>query len=285
MKKITKGWKVFDKDLKCRNYQFEVGKIYKESGNPVLCTNGFHFHTEPSQLFNYYSFTDTNRVCEIQAIGKIDQGDDKTCCCEIKIIRELSWQEVLKLINIGTNNTGRNNTGDQNTGNWNTGDQNTGNQNTGDLNTGDQNTGNWNTGDQNTGNQNTGDLNTGNLNTGDFNSTNFSTGIFNTIEQPTPIFNGAATVRMSEFKNTDGYMALFSSSFNLTEWIYESQMTDQEKIDNPNYHVQEGYLKKRSYKEACEIWWDNMTEGNKKLIQDIPGFTASIFTEVTGIEL
>ena len=345
MKKITKGWKVFDADLKCRNIQFKVGETYKQTGTPVLCEHGFHFHTQPSHLFNYYSFDPKNRVCEITAFGKCDTGDDKSCCNEIKIGKELSWNEVLTLVNSGVGNTGRNNTGHQNTGDRNTGHQNTGHQNTGDRNTGHQNTGHRNTGDQNTGHQNTGHRNTGHQNTGDrntgdqntghrntgdqntghrntgdrntgdrntghqntghrntgdqntghqntghqntghWNTTNHSAGIFNTTEQPTPIFNGAATVLMSEFKNTNNYNALFSSDFPLTEWIYESKMTDEEKAAHPKFYVQEGYLKKRTFKEASKIWWENMSERNKKLIRSIPGFTPSIFTEVTGIEL
>ena len=261
----VKGWKVFDKDLKCRNFQFKVGETFVEKGNPSLCHNGFHFHTHSSHLFNYYNFSTDNRVCEIEAHGYVENGDDKSCCCTIKIVRELTWDEVLRLINTGSGNTGKNNTGY--------------------MNTGDRNTGYRNTGDMNTGDRNTGDRNTGDRNTGDMNTTDFSAGIFNTVEQPTAIFNGAATVMMSEFRNTGQYRALFSSSFTLVEWIYESNMTDQEKIDNPKFYVAEGYLKKRSFKEACELWWKNMSEENKTLVKSIPGFTTSIFTEVTGIKL
>ena len=281
----VKGWKVFDKDLKCRNFQFKVGETFVEKGNPSLCHNGFHFHTHSSHLFNYYNFSTDNRVCEIEAHGYVENGDDKSCCCTIKIVRELTWDEVLRLINTGSGNTGKNNTGYMNTGDRNTGYRNTGDMNTGDRNTGDRNTGDRNTGDMNTGDMNTGDRNTGYMNTGDMNTTDFSAGIFNTVEQPTAIFNGAATVMMSEFRNTGQYRALFSSSFTLVEWIYESNMTDQEKIDNPKFYVAEGYLKKRSFKEACELWWKNMSEENKTLVKSIPGFTTSIFTEVTGIKL
>jgi hypothetical protein len=202
---------------------------------------------------------------------------------------------VLNIINIGKSNTGRNNTGhsntgDSNTGHSNTGDRNTGHRNTGHSNTrhrntGDRNTGDSNIGHSNTGDSNTGHSNTGDWNTGDWNTANYQSGIFNTIEQKVPIFNGSAMVLMSEFKNTDNYKALFLSPFLLTEWISESNMTDEEKKLYPKFYVQKGYLKKRTYKEACLIWWDQMSADNKKLIQEIPGFSKDIFKEVTGIQI
>jgi PPE-repeat protein len=314
MKKIVKGWKIFDKDLKCRGYQFKIGKTFKQDGLPVLCTNGFHFHENPKDLFEYYALISENRVCEVEATNVIT-GEDKSVCSKIKIIKELTWVEIYALINMGECNTGRLNTGDMNTGNWNTGHRNTGDMNTGDmntghmntghLNTGHMNTGDMNTGHRNTGHMNTGDMNTGrrntgrrnrgnwntgrrnrgNWNTGDWNSTDFSAGIFNTKEQLTPIFNGAAMVLMSEFRNTDNYQALFDAILPIDEWIYESDMTEEEKQAHPTFYVQKGYLKVRSFKDACAIWWKNTSDRAKRLIQDIEGFDKEIFKEVTGIEI
>lgn len=53
MSKI-KGYKGFDKNLQCRNKQYEIGKKYHED-NAVLCESGFHFCTNPHDIFNYYS--------------------------------------------------------------------------------------------------------------------------------------------------------------------------------------------------------------------------------------
>ncbi len=244
MKKTVKGWKVFDPELKCRGFQFEVGKTYEHEGPISMCSSGFHFHENATDLFECYSFVDTNRVCEV-VCKNVETGDDKSVCSEIKIGRELSWTEVLSIINIGKNNTGRKNIGD------------------------------WNTGDRNTGHRNTGDWNT----------CNYSAGIFNTVEPLTPIFNGAAMVKMSEFKNTSNYSALFYASFPLTEWIDESCMTDEEKELSPNFHIQEGFLKKRTFFEAAKIWWSNTPESKRILIQEIPGFSKEVFKEVTGIKL
>ena len=182
-----KGYKVFNADWTCRGFQYEVGKIFEEDVIPSCCDCGFHFCLKASDCFNYYKFSSDNKVAEVIALGDVDYADDNTKCCtnRIHIVREIPWDEVLRIVNTGKDCTGLCNTGDCNTGNWNTGNCNTGDWNTGDCNTGnrntgDCNTGDWNTGDCNTGNRNTGDCNTGNWNTGNRNTGNRNTGDWNT---------------------------------------------------------------------------------------------------------
>ncbi len=179
--------KGFDKDLKCRGMQFEVGKIYEIEGAPRLCENGFHYCDSIANVNSFYDLRkqNNNRFCEIEALGQVDYSKEKSCTNKIKIVREIVGKELEKLINLGEGNTGilntgNMNTGDWNTGYWNTGDRNTGNRNTGDWNTGNRNTGNMNTGNWNTGDRNTGDCNTGNMNTGYCNTGNMNTGNRNT---------------------------------------------------------------------------------------------------------
>ena len=187
MSEPIKGYKVFNPDWTCRNFQYEVGKTFEEDVTPKCCDRGFHFCTKASDCFNYYSFNPENKVAEVLALGMVDteSGDTKCCTNKIQIVREISWQELLTIVNTGKGctglcNTGNRNTGDRNTGDWNTGDWNTGDWNTGNRNTGDCNTGDWNTGNRNTGNRNTGDCNTGNRNTGDCNTGDWNTGDWNT---------------------------------------------------------------------------------------------------------
>jgi hypothetical protein len=175
-----KGYKVTDADMKCKGFQYELDKEYTFSGTISICNTGFHFCPKLSHCFNYYEFNKTNRVFEVEGWGDLEQNEDKCCVSKIRLIKELTWAEVLLHANEGADNTGYGNTGYSNTGYSNTGNRNTGNSNTGYSNTGYSNTGNRNTGNSNTGNRNTGNSNTGNSNTGYSNTGNRNTGNSNT---------------------------------------------------------------------------------------------------------
>ena len=130
-----KGYKVFKSDWTCRGFQYEVGKTYEMKEAPVCCGTGFHFCRKLIDCFNCYRFDSENKVAEIEAMGAIDKRDSKFCTNKIKIICELTWHEVLDLVNTGKDNTGKKNTGDRNAGNKNTGDWNITDFSTGCFNT------------------------------------------------------------------------------------------------------------------------------------------------------
>src|SRR5574344_360527 len=179
-----KGYKVFNPDWTCRDFQYKVGETFTHNGNIEMCGSGFHFCKKASDCFNYYNFDSNNKVAEVEAIGLVETEGSKSVTDKIVIVREILWQELLTIVNEGEECTGLYNTGDCNTGNYNTrdcntGNRNTGNRNPGDCNTGNCNTGDWNTGNCNTGHYNTGDCNTGNRNTGDWNTGNYNTGSWN----------------------------------------------------------------------------------------------------------
>ena len=60
-----KGYKVFDKNWKCKEFQFEIGKTYVHEGKLKLCESGFHFCKKLNDCFNYYDFDSKNKVAEI----------------------------------------------------------------------------------------------------------------------------------------------------------------------------------------------------------------------------
>ena len=320
-----KGYKVFNPDWTCKKMQYEVGKTYEMDESPVLCKRGFHFCTRAARCFDYYSFNPKNHVAEVEAMGCV-VGDeaDKMCTNKIRIVRELTWEEVLRLVNTGAFNTGKENTGDFNTGDgntgrWNTGDCNTGdcnignrntgdcntgyrntgdcnigNRNTGDCNTGDCNIGNCNTGDRNTGYRNTGDCNIGNCNTGDWNTGDFNTGDFNTADNATGcfctekqtimFFDKPSTWTLEDWRCSDAYHAL-RNNIDLTEWVTSENMTGIEKIKHPESEAAGGYLRERDFKLACREGWVEMTDEKKQAVKNLPNFDAEKFEQITGINV
>ena len=180
-KEGVKGYKVFNADWTCGGFQYAVGETFEEDAIPSCCNKGFHFCTKASDCFNYYQFDSNNKVAEVEAIGEIDTNpvDSKCCTNKIRIVRELSWDEVLEIVNIGKGCTGLRNSGDYNSGNYNSGNRNSGDYNSGNCNSGNWNSGNCNSGDCNSGNCNSGDWNSCNYNSGDYNSGNYNSGNYN----------------------------------------------------------------------------------------------------------
>ena len=295
--KTVKGYKVFQPDWTCRDFQYEVGKTYRHEGSIGLCSSGFHFCERLVDCFNYYSFNPENKVAEIVATDEVIKGDDKSVTNNIEIVRELSWNDVLNLVNTGKGNTGFCNSGDRNSGNWNSGNRNSGNwnsgnRNSGNRNSGDRNSGNWNSGnrnsgDRNSGNWNSGDRNSGNWNSGMFNACNHANGLFNTKSPKISIFNKQTKMTYEEFqeKYPEAYNLLYYSRFRLTQWICECDMTPEEKEAHPEYKVQEGYLKTYTYKEACQSMWEGFSKTERNKIKKLPNFDKNIFKEITGIEV
>ena len=93
MEKI-KGFKGFDKDLKCRGFQYEVGKDYEQKGKIVCCDNGFHFCEDPFDALDYYHPTNS-RYCEVEGEGEIDRGAKKVAVSHIHIGNELNWNSFI----------------------------------------------------------------------------------------------------------------------------------------------------------------------------------------------
>ena len=284
MDEIVRGYKVFNEDWTCspgRNTkQYTCPGKFEEDITPVRCGRGMHFCRKAADCFNYYNFNPKNKVAEVVAYGDIVESGDKCCTNKLEIVREIPWQELLTIVNTGDWNTGNRNTGDRNTG-----DRNTGDRNTGDCNTGNRNTGDWNTGNRNTGDWNTGDWNTGNRNTGDWNKSSSNTGCFNTEEQKIMLFNKPSDMTYREWLRSDARYLLNRIPKNVVEWVYEKDMTDEEKAAHPTYETTGGYLRVLDESESAQIWWDGLSEIDKSIIKAIPNFDSKIFEECTGIKI
>ena len=270
-KNIVKGYKAFNDDWTCRDFQYEVGKEYTMPESPECCERGFHFCLKAVDCFSYYSFNPNNKVAEVEAFGDIDCHDDdsKACTNGIRIVRELTWGEVLELVNTGTGCSGI---------------RNSGNRNSGDGNSGNWNSGNGNSGNWNSGNRNSGDGNSGNGNSGDWNHTNFSAGIFNTEEQKIRMFNKESDWTYRDWLNSRSRYILMSVPQVVVERIWSDDMTDEEKNEHPDYEVTGGYLKVTDKRSYATDWWNGLPRDDKDEIKSLPNFDFSIFCECVGID-
>ena len=295
-----KGFKVFNSDWTCRGFQFEVGKTFTEDVTPVCCDRGFHFCTKAADCFRYYSFDPDNKVAEVEALGDIDTNNDDSKCCtnKIHIIREITWQEVLDLVNLGKActglcnsgnrnsgdcNSGNRNSGLCNSGNRNSGNRNSGNRNSGNRNSGDWNSGNRNSGNRNSGNRNSGDCNSGNRNSGDWNKTCFSNGCFNTESPKIFLFNKPSDWTYQDWLNSDARYILMDCPSNVLAWVWDDDMTDEEKEQHPEYSVTGGFLKHIEKETGRQMWWDGLSDRKKDIVMQLPNFDKDIFKEITGI--
>lgn len=126
MGKGIKGFKVFDPDWTCRGKQYTCPGKFEEDVDLEVCGCGMHFCESAVDCFQYYSFDSNNKVAEVIAYGDVLKEGDKVCTDKLEIVREIPWDEVLRIVNTGKNCTGNRNTGDWNTGDWNKSSFNTG---------------------------------------------------------------------------------------------------------------------------------------------------------------
>ena len=256
---IIKGFKVFRPDWTCspngNTKQYTCPGKFEEEGELDICNHGMHFCQTAADCFNYYSFNSKNKVAEIIAYGDVRTDGYELCTNKLEIVREIPWDEVLRIVNIGKKCTGLCNAGDNNTG------------------------------DRNTGNCNTGNCNTGDWNTGDWNKSSFNTGCFNTEEQKIILFNKPSNMTYREWMDSDAKYLLNQIPKNVVEWVSEEDMTDEEKAAYPTYETTGGYLKVLDESKCGQLWWNGLSDCDKQIIKSIPNFDPDIFYECTGIKV
>ena len=251
------GYKAFDMELKCRGFQFEVGKTY-DTGiadeKLELCTKSvFHFCREINRIecVSDYKLS-KSRVCEVVAEGGVVSSDDgKFGTNRIMLLRELTREEIKKY-------------NDRNSGDWNSG-----NRNSGDCNSGDCNSGNRNSGDSNSGNRNSGDSNSGNRNSGYFN-----------VDSPLVRIFGKETDVKKEDIDFPSWLY-----FDLTQWVSHDTATDKEKKEHKNeIKIFGGFLKTLTYKEAFRLAWNKAEFSERKKLFSLPNWNNEIFMQISGID-
>ena len=242
---VVKGFKVFNPNWTCRDKQYSCPGHFEEDVIPSACNQGMHFCKKAADCFNYYQFNPENKVAEVAAYGTVVEEGDKCCTDKLEIIREIPWQELLEIVNMGKGCTGLCNSGDWNSGNWNSGD----------------------------------------CNSGDWNKTNFSNGCFNTIEPKIHLFNKPSEWTYRDWLNSDARYLLNQIPGDVLEYICFDDMTDEEKAAHPEAETTGGYLKELDNSECAVIWWRSLNDRQKNIITAIPNFDKAIFKEITGIDV
>ena len=93
-----KMYKGFDKDLECRDFQYEIGKTYEEP-TADLCNSGFHACEYPLDVFEYYAPGNMSRYCEVDLNELSDErsdDDSKRCGKRIAVKAEIGIAGLVK---------------------------------------------------------------------------------------------------------------------------------------------------------------------------------------------
>ncbi|EED3357025.1 hypothetical protein HB89_003957 [Salmonella enterica subsp. enterica] len=98
MTKEIATFKGFKKDLKCRDFQFEIGKTFHHDGKVEACGSGFHACECPFDVFSYYPPAES-RYAETISFGVTDRevvGDTKIASASITIKAELTLPQFIQ---------------------------------------------------------------------------------------------------------------------------------------------------------------------------------------------
>ena len=105
------GYKGTDKNMQCRDYQFELGKQFDMPADEDirLCYSGFHLCKDLKNVFRCYKIGDGNRFFEVRALVRrynkngyytFEHYDDKMTSKSIEFVRELTAEEVFASSNL-----------------------------------------------------------------------------------------------------------------------------------------------------------------------------------------
>ena len=94
---VIEAIKGFDKNLKCRDFQFAIGETYTHAGAVKACASGFHACENPIDVFSYYE-PGISRFAVVEMAGEFsreEDADSKVAAASITIKAELTIPEVI----------------------------------------------------------------------------------------------------------------------------------------------------------------------------------------------
>jgi len=110
----VEGYKGTDKNMMCRDVQYELNKTFKYEGKISLCDSGFHFCKYLNDVFGYYDLLNGNRFFKVKALVKRAEyrsinnqiysiygysiSDSKMVAKEIILLKELDYKDLKRSI-------------------------------------------------------------------------------------------------------------------------------------------------------------------------------------------
>lgn len=97
----VEGYKGTDKNMMCRDFQYELNKNYTYNGETKICMSGFHFCPKLDYVFSYYYLDGNNRFFKVKGlINKKEYSNlltiDKLVAKEIIFTEEVTYNNGLK---------------------------------------------------------------------------------------------------------------------------------------------------------------------------------------------
>ncbi len=92
------GYKAFNKDMTCRDFQFKEGETFIHKGYFAMCDRGFHFCLKPEDCFNYYDHNNCviHRVEVPDYVKEFnDKSRDKGITNKITILEEFDLNKII----------------------------------------------------------------------------------------------------------------------------------------------------------------------------------------------
>ena len=91
------AYKAMDKNMQCRDKQYEVGKTYHED-KADCCRAGMHACENPLDVLHYYPLKDFPRFFEVECGGNVDKSeeDSKLACTELTVKGEVNFAGLVK---------------------------------------------------------------------------------------------------------------------------------------------------------------------------------------------
>nr|DAG22019.1 MAG TPA: hypothetical protein [Bacteriophage sp.] len=93
-----KVYKTTDKDMKCRGFQYELGKTAEVDGDIELCENGLHACEMPLDVLSYYAPGDGSRYfeAEMEDVSEKRSGDTKRVGKKLTLSAEIGIPGLVK---------------------------------------------------------------------------------------------------------------------------------------------------------------------------------------------